>query len=962
MPPTSSSVTPGFLGRLFRPSTVGGLTLEKHDLVTDAGQRVPLLDLEGLPALEPGLVWSGLNVRTRDRSIELRGLNPGAAEAFQQAIVENLREILADAMHDRSSQLKDCLRGFEALMNGRYARASELARWIDETHELAQLIRHPALERLPKSIDPKDLRRFEACLKDPEALRRFSNERFVTDTLSRHRAFFDTVEKRPLTEMQRLACVVDEDANLVLAGAGSGKTSVIVGRAGYLVEAGLASPDEILILAYGNKASRETDERIRERLPGREGITSRTFHALGLKIIGEATGRKPAVAKTSEDAEGMATFILEKIADLSRRDLAFRAKMALFIAAFLKPYTAPEEFEDRASYIRHLRTLDTKTLRGERVKSLEEVALANFFFMNGIDYRYEEPYEVDTATASHRRYSPDFYLPEHGIYLEHFAIDEQGRTPKFIDQKTYTEGITWKRRLHAENKTTLIETCSYQFRNGTVFEVLRQQLESHGVTLEPRDVQEVLTAVKDKSGSGNQLTKLIATFLHLFKCSGKGLAEIRKLTKSRGDRIRAIAFLDIFEPLLAAYEAENRSRNEVDFNDMINEAVTHLESGRVVSPYRHILVDEFQDISLARARLLQALLRSRPGTGLFCVGDDWQSIYRFSGSDVTLTGHFERHFGPVRTVALDMTFRFNDRISALATTFVTRNPSQVKKTIRTHCRTDRPAVTLVRHEGEANETALEWCLTDIARTAEKGASVYVIGRYNFCMPRGFEDLKKRFPDLDLRFDTAHASKGKEADHVIVLDVNDGRMGFPSQIQDDPLLALVLPPEEPYPFAEERRLFYVAVTRSRHHTYVLSDARKPSAFVKELIVGHGKEYDFRSELTDGARRFVENAVPCPTCQDGHLELKSSRYGKAFHGCTQYPYCDHVATTCDRCNRHPMLRVGQEYRCQSRECSHSASVCPRCSDGMLVRKQGKYGSFWGCTNYSKGICEYTLNIRE
>ncbi|MEB3185983.1 MAG: UvrD-helicase domain-containing protein [bacterium] len=960
MPPTSTTVAPGFLGRLFRPGALGALTLDGSVLVTDAGRRVPLLELEDIPVLEPGLIWADLKLRTRQAPLQLRGLNREAATAFHQALVDSLRDLLASEVNARAGQVNERLRAFEALMTGRYFRASDLERWLRETGDLSRLLRHPLLDRVPTSIDRKALERLDACLRDPESLRQAANERFLTSALERHRHFFDTVEKRPLTDMQRLACVVDEDSNLVLAGAGSGKTSVIVGRAGYLVEAGLARPDEILILAFGNKASQETDERIKERLPGRDGITSRTFHALGLGLIGEATGRKPSVSKLTEDEDAFATRVLDMLSDLSRQNPVYNAKLAFFIAAHLKPYRSEEEFPDRAAYVRHLKTLDTKTLRGERVASMEELALANFFYMNGIDYRYEEPYEIDTTTAHRRQYTPDFYLPDHRIYLEHFAIDEHGRTPPFIDQKSYTDGMSWKRQIHATHGTTLVETYSHQFRSYTVFDVLRQQLEARGVVFRPRDIREVLTAVKDRTGSGNQLTRLIATFLHLFKSSGHGLAEIRKQASGRLDSPRAVAFLDVFEPLLAAYETDLRSRNEVDFNDMINEAVTHLDSGRVTSPYRYILVDEFQDISMARARLLQALIRSRPGSGLFGVGDDWQSIYRFTGSDVTLTSQFERHFGPVRTVALDMTFRFNDRISALATSFVTRNPAQMAKTIRTHTTTDRPAVTVVQHAGEGNASAIDWCLADIARTAAPGSTVYFLGRYGFCRPAGFEELVRRHPGLQLRYDTIHASKGKEADHVVVLDVNDGRLGFPCQIKDDPLLALVLPPEEPYPFAEERRLFYVAVTRSRHHTYVLADASKPSTFVQELLDGQGKTYDFRSELTVGAQQFVAEAVSCPACQDGYLELKSSRFGKSFHGCTQFPYCNHIAPTCERCSRHPMVRTGEVHRCQSRTCTHTASACPACTDGMLLRKTGPYGDFWGCSNFKKGFCTHKRKI--
>jgi hypothetical protein len=250
--------------------------------------------------------------------------------------------------------------------------------------------------------------------------------------------------------------------------------------------------------------------------------------------------------------------------------------------------------------------------------------------------------------------------------------------------------------------------------------------------------------------------------------------------------------------------------------------------------------------------LAKALLQSRPDATLFCVGDDWQSIFRFTGSDITLTSRFHEHFGHTRVTVLDRTFRFNNKLSEFTSTFVMKNPAQIKKTLTTVATSDSPAITLVQHEPEANSTAIEYCLEDIRRRAKEGALIYCIGRYHHDCPANLHEYTRRFPGLTFRFDTAHISKGQEADFVIVLNVNDGRLGWPSQMEDDPLLQLVLPDEEPYPFAEERRLFYVAVTRARHHTYLLSDVSAPSVFVQEILDGRNQGYEFNYFVTEGGR--------------------------------------------------------------------------------------------------------------
>ena len=200
-------------------------------------------------------------------------------------------------------------------------------------------------------------------------------------------------------------------------------------------------------------------------------------------------------------------------------------------------------------------------------------------------------------------------------------------------------------------------------------------------------------------------------------------------------------------------------------------------------------------------------------------------------------------------VALDRTFRFHNNICDFTSTFVMNNPAQLKKTIHAVVTTDSPAITLVQHEHEANATAIEYCLEDIQR---QGGSVGLLHR-PILQLSGPSPRVRRFPGVTFRYDTAHSSKGQEADFVIVLDVNDGRWGWPSQIEDDPLLQLVLPDEDPFLFAEERRLFYVAVTCARHHTYMLSDISAPSVFVQEMLAGHHKDYAFHHLLTEGGQR-------------------------------------------------------------------------------------------------------------
>jgi DNA helicase-4 len=969
MATSPSTIAPGFIGKLLFPSVgVNGFSLDASSMQVDglgSRRRVHYLSLHSLPTLEEGTIWSSLHLRVDDRTVSLRGLKKAEAAEFQSAAKSSIGAYLSTELAKRTPELRKLADELDG-MSSRYLRHSQMNRWLPALSALETVLKSPLLHKQASADAAALLDRLKGCLNNPERTRSHLNDAFVANELARFKGFFDTVESKPLTEMQRLACVVNEDSNLVLAGAGSGKTSVIIGRAGYLVESGQARPDEILILAFGNKASRETQERIAKRLPGQEGIVAKTFHSLGLEIIGQVTGRKPNVSKLAGDELTFGRYLLATIQDLSKKDRGYATKVLTFLANHLKPYAGPETFETKASYVEYLKALDTRTLLGERVKSQEEVAVANFLALNGIKYEYEADFKLDTATPNRARYRPDFFLPKHGIYIEHFGIDEFGRTPPFIDQEEYTAGIEWKRKIHIEHasepfETRLVETYSHQVRDGILFDELERQLKELGVEFAPLSLDDLIAKNTDKNSGGNQLTKLFSTFMTLYKSSGKDITALRTTAKAARDGGRSALFLQIFEPVLSAYTLDLRASNEVDFNDMINEAASCLAGGRFASPYKYVLVDEFQDMSLARANLLRALLRCREDANVFCVGDDWQSIFRFTGSDIRLTSQFGEQFGHARIVALDLTFRFNDKISDFASTFVMKNQAQMKKTIRTLRKEERPAITLVQHAGTSNEAAIQKCLDEIDKRAKPGEEVYFLGRYTFNNPAILDELKRAYPRLKFKWDTAHASKGSEGDYVIVLDVNDGRLGFPSQVEDDPLLRLVLPAEEPFPFAEERRLFYVALTRAKHHTYILSSLLEPSVFVKELLERQGIDYEFDVKSAEGGDAPVRaEAVPCPSACGGKLDLRPSQYGKPYYTCNNYPYCEERANRCDKCNDNPLVRLKDAYRCAGSACGHVKRLCPSCRQGELVEKTSQYGPFLSCSNFRRGTCRYKENL--
>ncbi|MCY4003214.1 MAG: UvrD-helicase domain-containing protein [Rhodospirillales bacterium] len=922
-PVPGPDVVEGFWGALIGAGVVLGILLllyrlvRKAEVTDDDGNHVSVQEVKcaALDASEYDR-WH----RTLARHQETLRSVHGRLTAF----ADPARYLTTEALHDLEAEAQT--------VAGRFA-----ARWPD------------ALSDTPGVRMLRDILKF---LEAPGDARAKANEAFVANELARSREFFDQIEARPLTEEQRRAVVIDGRRNLVVAAAGSGKTSVIVAKTGWLVRKGYRKPSELLLLAFARDACREMEERLDTRLGTAmaQDVTVRTFHSLGMKIVGETEGKRPALAATAENERALLDLLKGIVADLlAERDLS--AMLDEWFQEGFAPYRSQQEFRTWGEYYDYIRKFDIRSLKGEVVRSFEECEIANFLYLHGVDYEYEAPYEHDLATSEKRQYKPDFRLPEHGIYIEHFGINANGNPAPFIDREQYWRVMEWKRGVHAEHDTVLIETFSHEQTDGRLLRNLTEKLEAHGVTLSPIPREEIFAAL-DRQGRIDPFTRLVATFLQHFKGSRLSFEEVASRATARRDRKRAHAFLAVFRAIFERYEKALASAGEIDFHDMINRATDLVEEGRYRCPFGYILVDEFQDISPSRLRLLKVLLDRSSGAQLFAVGDDWQAIYRFSGSDIAVMREFGDHFGAFERIDLATTFRCADRIAAAATKFVLRNPAQIRKTVRTTRAADRPAV-YIGLPGEQELSLLKEALDRIAEDARRhdGTSeVLLLGRYRHLAPRNPGTLREQYPGLRFTWMTVHRSKGLEADYAVVIGLCSGKYGFPAEIADDPLLDLVLAAPEAHPNAEERRLLYVAVTRARRQVFLLADGGPPSEFVMELINGR---YD-----VEVFGRPPEGDVSCPRCTGGRLvRRENARSGGVFYGCSNFPLCEHTARPCPHCGDGLPVKSGEAFRC--RDCGGAIEACPVC-DGWLNAKMGKYGRFLGCSNFPG--CEYTRNLQK
>jgi len=796
----------------------------------------------------------------------------------------------------------------------------------------------------------------------PEDARRTAIQRFIEYDLADMKGFFDTIEKNPLTPEQRLAVVTDEDATLVLAGAGSGKTSVIVAKAAYLIERGIRPPGDILLLAFGKDAASEMAARIKERA-GVE-VDAMTFHALGNRIIRAVESTGPALADHASDDAKFRSLLRDILLNEVASTAGLGKLLMDWFSEFYWPYKSEWDFKTQDSYYQWVEAHELRTLNGDRVRSFEEWEIANWLYRNGIAHEYEPVYEGPLPEDARGAYRPDFRLTGSGIYIEHFGVrKERGAngstrltTAPYIDRDRYLADMEWKRQLHAANGTTLIETFSYEKVEGRLLDNLKDKLAPH-VTLKPVAPDQLFTTLA-AMGQVDAFTQTLGTFLRHFKSGGSTIARCEARAASSADVPRSRSFLKIFDALIDAYEA--RLGDMIDFEDMIVRATAHVESGRYKSPYRHILVDEFQDISEGRARLLRALKAQHQDARLFAVGDDWQSIYRFTGADIHLMRNFGSAFGgrfadnnAVHSmVDLGRTFRSVDKIAHPARRFVLRNPAQITKTVVPAATTASPAIMVAYYKWGQEGDALRAALDRLSSSAAPGTSVLLLGRYHHARPQAFPTLAEQFPNLSIRFMTVHASKGLEADHVIILRAVSDTMGFPSEIVDDPLLDLVLPEPENFEHAEERRLFYVALTRARQSVTILADREKPSSFARELI----ETPDYQA-IEIGAPGIAERR--CPAC-GGRMLAQSAQSGGTYFACEHRQLCGQRLKACSVCGSGlPTKRPADpdRYLCS---CGAAFPACPSCTDGWLVQRRGRNGTFLGCVNYP--ACKGTQNLPD
>jgi DNA helicase-4 len=719
----------------------------------------------------------------------------------------------------------------------------------------------------------------------------FPVEDFVSLKLPKVRKRLSTIGM-VLDDEQTRANAHPEDRLLITARAGSGKTRTLCAKAALSIGDEKLNPDQVMILAF-NKAAAVT---VKKRLHKEGGIAdysnARTFHSLAYQLVKPKkkllfdAGGAPSAREQSRFAQRMMERILNP---------AFKEAMVEFFRQELEQIESIGRDLPPAEYRIFRRSLEHVTLKGERVKSNGEKFIADFLFEHGIEYRYEKPWAWKVDFLDGSVYKPDFSIVSggHDFILEHWAIDPDNpadAVPAHWDTstQTYRDQIKAKRKFWETHQIQLLETHTGLIRSGRVgFEAsLQRILEKQGIKCTLLPESEIFRRVFENDFAISRMAELFLQFIQRSKKRAWSVDTVAvQLADSPDIEPRARLFHELALRAYREYEAMLTEEQAMDFDDLLMQATQevhlrgaaasiHLGEGRMMplGQLRWVLLDEYQDFSELYFQMLDGILRSNPNIRLIAVGDDWQAINAFAGADLRFFNEFSRFFPNSNAVGVTTNYRSDSLVVAAGNRLMAGRGQPAKSSranlglIKTQYlndiwlefrdgdqyRVERDQDRFFLPKREDNRApsppmltlakALKYCAEKFLEAPTEKTMILARGGFVYGVELGeFKDrliaalcklsaATKDSLEGQISTMTTHGSKGQESHTVIILDATQRQ--FP-KIHPDNLLFMPFGVTPRAVLDEERRLFYVAMTRAEHRLFVLTEKGAESSYLSTL---------------------------------------------------------------------------------------------------------------------------------
>lgn len=659
-----------------------------------------------------------------------------------------------------------------------------------------------------------------------------------------------------LNDQQRKAVLSDNKRVLVLAGAGSGKTKTLLNKINYLINDEDADSKSILAITFTKNAANEMIDRMilgadktgfyakvisskgitqkelsveRKKMLEKHAwlnrITIKTFHSLcyqimrneGVNVFDNQFKLVPKFIDNTSEFKGLSASETEsEITQKVTIKLSENRNYLIALKRFIIDYYVDKIREDEGSLEFRPEGKFFTTLKGEKVRSKSEQFIADWLFRNNIDYKYEKSVRIGKNT-----FHPDFFIPSANIYLEHVSN---------LSHPTF-----WKEMELKKGGMTCIKTFDKATHNSAVFnQVLNKVIKGRLTT--NLDSATVLHYHEEFAGFKKELNKFFRSVLDVkgaIKTSNKSFDTIAEAAKkSEHERVRL--FYRVAIPIMKGYFDYCTDHSYLDFDGLIEYSLKLFKEHqatreRYQKQYKYIMVDEFQDVNNQQVEFLKHLINK--DSQLFCVGDDWQSIYGFRGSVVEYIVNFKEHFKDPELIKLNLNYRSTDHIVKASNEIIKKNKFQISKEISAVKKGGaKIEVNYAELEGETEN----FIYRKIQQHLEEGISpekILILYRRSAMKVTVQEALEKS--GVYVQFKTIHGAKGLEAEVVFILGLNSAPGGFPDPWMQDKIYHVIKKTEYNTLLEEERRLFYVALTRAKKHLYLMSQKGSVSEFVKDI---------------------------------------------------------------------------------------------------------------------------------